>query len=132
MRATFQMAGLSSHHNFHVWHQVNRNIGVMFIKRTQRTRLAVKQALFTMYYSAEGRRAHDQLLFNDMFASAGVPTYCMPYEQDGLSCNVEYWGKHWPSDAIWNLHAACAPRGDNEKKANKKKWLIEYKVWLGD
>ena len=105
--------------------EVNRNIGVMYIRRTVRTRLAVKLALFRMYYSAEGRRAHDQYLFNDMFADNNVPTYCMPHEEDGLSCNEEYWGAHYPSPSIWNIHAACAPKGDNEMKANKKKWLIQ-------
>ena len=111
--------------------KIHRNIGVMWIRSNVHTKRAQRQLILKMYYTREGRRAHDQYLFNDVYTDHNIKTHCLPYTMDGLSCNKEeHWGPHWPGPDFFVMHAACAPKGDNQKKDNKRSWLKEHNVWM--
>ena len=99
--------------------KIHRNIGVMWIRSNVHTKRAQRQLILKMYYTREGRRAHDQYLFNDVYTDHNIKTHCLPYTMDGLSCNKEeHWGPHWPGPDFFVMHAACAPKGGNQKKDN--------------
>eukprot|EP00667_Euglena_gracilis_P018449 EG_transcript_19594 len=110
--------------------KVHRNIGVMWVRSGLATKRAQRLLLLRMYYTREGRRAHDQYLFNDFYTDHRVRTLCLPYTADGLSCNEAHWKPYWPGTKFFNVHAACAPKGDRQKKQNKRAWLQAHSAWL--